>query len=242
MIRSWACVVIICLLLTGCTQHSRQTQVTPIKLMSLNLYGWKTMPQHAEDYASLIRNQEISILVVQEGVDDWQIDTLMPTDYSRAISLLDSLGSCWQRQWQIFINHCNGVSFKQSKRFDLADGPNAVRTGEMATLNAAGQDLIVINVHWDHESLDTQITSARQVSNVIKQSNGHPTLLAGDFNRECLSAQQMIAQHIPLELAVDGGIDCIFTTGVHASGTRLDAPPSDHPAVIATIDFHSSQF
>ncbi|KGJ96293.1 hypothetical protein [Colwellia psychrerythraea] len=40
-------------------------------VISLNIYGWKAMPAHSDDYAELIKGNKVDILGIQEGVDDW---------------------------------------------------------------------------------------------------------------------------------------------------------------------------
>ena len=87
-----------------------------ITVMSLNIYGWKTMPQHSDDYAQLVNKHKVDVLGIQEGVEDWQLkhnelNNKLPTDYQRAITLAKSLGQCWQHKFQIFINHCQGNRF-----------------------------------------------------------------------------------------------------------------------------------
>jgi len=232
-----ASTIVVLIGLASCISNSKEQQPNTLNVMSLNVFGWKTMPQHASNYAALVDEHDVSVLVIQEGVEDWKIDTAMPTDYSRAIALEQSLGLCWQRQWQIYVNRCQGVSFTNSHRFDLADGPNAVRTGELALIDTKFGGLTVINVHWDHESETAQEQSAKQVADKIAIYGAYPTLLAGDFNRKCTSVQQLLTQHIPINLTADGGIDCVFSKGVSALGTVINAAPSDHPAVIAEISF-----
>ncbi len=60
-----------------------QTGVEPavLRVMSLNLYGWATMPGAAPDYAALIEAQSVDVLGIQEGNWDWEIEG-WPTDYS----------------------------------------------------------------------------------------------------------------------------------------------------------------
>jgi hypothetical protein len=217
--------------------------------MSLNIYGWKTMPHHAADYARLVNAHNIDILLLQEGVEDWQLTTPMPTDYSRADALQKALGNCWQRRWQILVNQCRAISFNHSERFDLADGPMATRTGEMAELyvsddkstaksNAkSNAKIVVINVHWDHESETARTLSAEQTAAVANRYQSTAVVVAGDFNSQCNLAEKQLAVYTYFQLIVDGGIDCIFAKNIRATGQTLSAMPSDHPAVIASLNF-----
>jgi endonuclease/exonuclease/phosphatase family metal-dependent hydrolase len=203
--------------------------------MSLNIYGWATMPEAAPDYAALIEAQGIDILGIQEGVDDWQIEG-WPTDYSRAEQLHAALGSCWQRRFQIFVNTCRGTVLDSHERFDLADGPNAVRTGEVELVTKSGTLVAFLNVHWDHESATARTASATETA---AEANLHltiPTLLLGDFNSDCTGSDvSTVRNRSGLDLVVSGGIDCILARGIAGSGTSFSAEPSDHPAVAATF-------
>ena len=60
----------------------------------------------------------------------------------------------------------------------------------------------------------------------------------GDFNTGCTAAEtgSMLKQG-SLELIVNGGIDCIFTRDAPGSGSTIDASPSDHPGVVAELNF-----
>lgn len=208
-----------------------------LKVMSLNLYGWKTMPQHAKDYALQVKQQNVDILIVQEGVDDWRLSSSMPTDYSRVIALKDALGSCWQRHWQILVNQCQNIFIRSSTRFDLADGKNATRTGEVAEIATQKGKLVVINVHWDHESAVARKLSASQTATIANQYSNIPLLVGGDFNSSCQTVWSQLNQHTMMHHSVDGGIDCIFSRDATIRGYAITAFPSDHPAVIAEVTY-----
>lgn len=208
---------------------------TRLTVMSLNIYGWATMPQQATDYADLINRLDIDILGIQEGVEDWKIKG-MPTDYSRAQALADALGSCWQHRYQVFVNHCRGVEFISNERFDLSDGPNAVRTGELVNFRKGAVEVVLVNVHWDHESPAARKASAVETAEVITRHQNTPLVVVGDFNSRCGGEEvgQMLRQ-ASLTQVVDGGIDCVFSRGLEGSGRVIDAQPSDHPAVLASF-------
>ena len=220
-------------LLTGFYLNPVMAQNTDIEVMSLNVYGWKTMPKHSEDYAKLVAKHDINILAIQEGVEDWQLTTDMPTDYSRAKVLLSKLGPCWQRSYQIFVNHCKGSRFIESGRFDLTDGPNATRTGEYALVEHNSSRFIVINVHFDHEQQQTRILNMKETLAQLSSYNNYPQVVLGDFNQRCdemfspISSlmSPFISTEIPVsvtpinetppiepsfKLVTNAGIDCIF--------------------------------
>jgi hypothetical protein len=248
-------------LLTGFYLNPVMAQSTDIEVMSLNVYGWKTMPQHSEDYAKLVAKHDINILAIQEGVDDWQLTTDMPTDYSRAKVLLNALGPCWQRSYQIFVNHCMGSRFIESGRFDLTDGPNATRTGEYALVEHNSSRFIVINVHFDHEQQQTRILNMKETLAQLTSYNSYPQVVLGDFNQRCdemfssatslmlpLIPTEIPASEIPsiepsLKLVTNAGIDCIFINNFSSKsiskfssqGKVIGASPSDHPAAIASL-------
>jgi hypothetical protein len=206
-----------------------------LRVMSLNIYGWATMPGAAPDYAALIEAHDVDIVGIQEGVQDWQIEG-WPTDYSRSEQLHAALGDCWQRRYQIFANTCRGNTLDTHERFDLADGPNAVRTGEVALVTKSGAQIAFINVHWDHESASAREASATETVTEADRHRGIPTLVVGDFNTDCISDDvSTVRSRGGMDLVVDGGIDCILARGIGGSGTSLDAEPSDHPAVAATF-------
>ena len=203
--------------------------------MSLNIYGWKTMPHSTSDYVNLVKKHEVSVLLIQEGVNDWKIKTKMPTDYSRAEILRKALGKCWQRSWQIFVNTCKGISIVDSTRFDLSDGPNAVRTGEIVQTRSALGDIHFVNVHWEHESATVRRLNAIETLEAINSLEGK-VILAGDFNLSCEDVTGLFAHNKNLSLSTDGGIDCVFSKGYTVGGAVVDAAPSDHPAILMIIN------
>ena len=208
-----------------------------IKAMSLNVYGHATMPQHADDYAALIRTRDPDVVGIQEGVNDWQIGPGMPTDYSRADALGDALGDCWEQRHQIFINTCKGNSFVSNRRFDLTDGPNATRTGESAVINKNGFQYAAITVHWDHESGTAKIANAHETAAEVNSHPVMPVVVVGDFNAGCTGGEvnTMIGE-AGMRLIGNAGIDCIVTRGFSGSSQTFDASPSDHPSLDATLN------
>lgn len=214
-----------------------------ITVMSLNIYGWKTMPAHSDDYAELIKGNQVDILAIQEGVDDWQlknndINSNLPTNYQRAITLNKSLGQCWRHKFQIFINHCQGNRFIDSGRFDLTDGPNATRTGEYALIEKAHRRYFIVNIHWDHESIATRLANAEETSAKLHEMQQYPKILLGDFNTRCDSREVALVQSkAKLTLVKDAGIDCLFVKDLTGKATEISAYPSDHPAIVAILQY-----
>ena len=207
-----------------------------VRAMSLNVYGYKTMPQSAGDYADLIEENNIDIVGLQEGVNDWLIATSMPTDYSRSNALAAALGECWQQRYQLFINICSGFTFVSSDRFDLTDGPNATRTGEVAVVEKQGRAFAFIDIHWDHESSATKLANARETAAIVNDHSEKPVIVLGDFNTSCSGSEaNSMADLAGLKLIVNGGIDCIFSRDALGAGSTVNASPSDHPAVIAEL-------
>jgi endonuclease/exonuclease/phosphatase family metal-dependent hydrolase len=212
-----------------------------ITVMSLNIYGWKTMPKHSDDYAALIESHNVDFLGIQEGVEDWQLKhpdivNNLPTNYQRAVTLGKSLGKCWQHRFQIFINHCQGNSFIESGRFDLTDGPNATRTGEYAVIEKASKRYLLVNVHWEHESLVTQVANAEETAALLITMNEYPKILLGDFNSQCDSSEVLLVQSkAKMSLLKHAGIDCLFVKGITGKAIKIVAEPSDHPTIVATL-------
>jgi len=213
-----------------------------ITVMSLNIYGWKTMPKHSDDYAQLITRHNVDILGIQEGVEDWQLkgkdldSNQLPTNYHRAITLKDSLGECWQHKFQIFINYCQGNRFIESGRFDLTDGPNATRTGEYAVIEKSNTRYLFVNVHWDHESIVTRIANAKETSVLLNKMKDYPKILLGDFNTRCDDKEtSFLQQKAKMVLLKNAGIDCLFVEGITGKAKKVVANPSDHPAIVATL-------
>jgi endonuclease/exonuclease/phosphatase family metal-dependent hydrolase len=212
-----------------------------VTVMSLNIYGWKTMPKHSDDYAQLIKSHNVDILGIQEGVEDWQlkesdIDSKLPTNYQRAITLKKSLGQCWRHKFQILINHCQGNRFIESGRFDLTDGPNATRTGEYAVIEKSNNRYLLVNVHWDHESIVTRIANAKETSVQLNQIRKYPKILLGDFNSKCDSKEaSILLKKAKMILLKNAGIDCLFVTGITGRAKEVVAYPSDHPAIVAAL-------
>jgi len=220
-----------------------ETVEETVTVMSLNIYGWKTMPKHSDDYAQLIKNHNVDILGIQEGVEDWRlkgsdidIENKLPTNYQRAITLKKSLGQCWRHKFQIFINHCQGSRFIESGRFDLTDGPNATRTGEYAVIEKSNKRYLLVNVHWDHESVMTRIANAQETSALLNKMKKHPKILLGDFNSQCDSKEvSMVQTKAKMMLLKNAGIDCLFVSGITGKAKEVVAYPSDHPAIVATL-------
>lgn len=247
-------ITIFTLLSTGLCLTPALSQNTDIEIMSLNVYGWKTMPQHSEEYAKLVVEHNINILAIQEGVEDWQLTTDMPTDYSRAEALLSALGPCWQRSHQIYVNHCMGTRFIDSGRFDLTDGPNATRTGEYALVEHNSGRFIVINVHFDHEQQQTRVLNTKETLAQLISYNSYPQIVLGDFNQRCDAIFSLMSSVLTstkalnkpsLKLVANAGIDCIFINNFNSEskskfssqGKVVEALPSDHPAAIASLEF-----
>ncbi|WP_440904332.1 endonuclease/exonuclease/phosphatase family protein [Catenovulum sp. SX2] len=213
-----------------------------INFMTLNIYGWKTMPQSARTYADFIKEQGIDILAVQEGADDWKIPTQFPSDYSRAIALANALGECWTRHFQIFVNSCSGVAVDSSYRFDLPNGPNATRTGEVVSVRIRDIAFNVINVHWDHQSHKSKQASANVTAQYIKPNIA--TIVLGDFNANCRGTLlENFAEMNRLSLAAADNIDCIFVSENFRSvfSRVLKAEPSDHNAVSLRVGVSVNQ-
>ncbi len=212
-----------------------------ITVMSLNIYGWKTMPKHSADYAKLINHHSVDILAIQEGVDDWQLKEVdlknkLPTNYQRAITLHKSLGECWQHKFQIFINHCQGNRFIDSGRFDLTDGPNATRTGEFSLIEKASNRYYVVNIHWEHESELARIANAKETAAQLNKLHKYPRVLLGDFNSQCDGKEAHLVQSTTeVALMTSAGIDCLFVKGLRGQGKVINASPSDHPAIVARL-------
>lgn len=207
-----------------------------LAVMSLNIYGWKTMPQHSADYANIIKKYNIDVVGIQEGVDDWQLKSHQPTDYSRSTALKEALGECWQHIFQIFINQCSGIKFVNSGRFDLTDGPNATRMGEFAIISKADNKYLLVNIHWDHESQEARKANAKETAAFINNNNQYPTILLGDFNSSCIGDEVSIVQSkTKMSLLANAGIDCMIIKGLSGNANTINAYPSDHPAIFATL-------
>ncbi len=222
--------------MTMFTQAFAETAKQEVIVMSLNIYGWKTMPKHSDDYARLIKLHNVDILGIQEGVEDWQLKIKLPTNYERSITLKKALGKCWCHKFQIFINHCRGNAFIESGRFDLTDGPNVTRTGEYAVIEKSNNRYLLVNVHWDHESVSTQIANAEETSSQLNKFDQYPKILLGDFNSKCDGSVVSIVQsNAKMILLKNAGIDCLFVKGIAGKAKKVAAYPSDHPAIIATL-------
>lgn len=228
---------IVLALIVSCSAFAETADDT-LTVMSLNIFGWKTMPKHSGDYAKLIKSQKVDILGIQEGVEDWKIDTKLPTDYQRANTLKKSLGTCWQHKFQIFINQCQGNNIVESGRFDLSDGPNVTRTGEYAVIEKSKNRYLFVNVHWDHESAVTRKVNAEETVDLLNQTNKYPKILLGDFNSQCVSEEVgVVRKKSDMQLLNKQGIDCILIRGLTGQANAISAHPSDHPAILATLIF-----
>jgi hypothetical protein len=189
--------------------------------MSLNIYGWATMPGAAQDYAALIEARAVDIVGIQEGVQDWQIQG-WPTDYSRAEQLHAELGDCWQRRFQIFVNTCRGAVLDSHKRFDLTDGPNAVRTGEVALVTKSGTQVAFLNVHWDHESASARAASAGETAAEANLHWSIPTLVSGDFNSDCTGSDvsTVLSRGVVQRCAVGSSRSCRHIRDLRVADVR----------------------
>jgi endonuclease/exonuclease/phosphatase family metal-dependent hydrolase len=207
-----------------------------LRVMSLNVFGHATMPAAAPVYAALIESQDVDIIGIQEGVQDWLLEEPLPTDYSRSEALEAALGECYQREYQVFVNICRGNSLATHQRFDLTDGPNATRTGEVATVVKQGVTFGFIDVHWDHESSDANAANAAETAAQVNLLEAMPVVVLGDFNASCdAGTPESMRAAASLELVVDGDIDCIFSRQGPGAGMEVNAAPSDHEAVVAEL-------
>ncbi len=213
------------------------TSPVTLRVMSLNVYGHATMPGAASIYANLIKSQAIDVVGIQEGVNDWQLNTAFPTDYSRAEALGAALGSCYQRRNQVFVNVCRGNSILGNDRFDLTDGPNVTRTGEAVTVTKDGKSFGFIDVHWDHQSSSTKVANAQETAARAQGFSNVPVIIVGDFNTSCSgSTAGVMKTAASLDLIFNGGIDCIFSKrATKSKGYTVNASPSDHPSVVAEL-------
>jgi endonuclease/exonuclease/phosphatase family metal-dependent hydrolase len=203
--------------------------------MSLNILGHATMPASANTYANMIKSRDIDVVGIQEGVNDWQLGTHYPTDYSRADDLGAALGDCYQRRNQVFVNVCRGNSFLANDRFDLTDGPNVTRTGESATVSKGGKTFGFINVHWDHQSSSTKTANAKETAAKAQTFSNVPLIVLGDFNTSCTgSTAGTMKTAASLDLTYNSGIDCIFSKrATKVNAFNFNAAPSDHKGVVA---------
>ncbi|WP_428243375.1 carbohydrate-binding protein [Gynuella sp.] len=209
---------------------------TTIKAMSLNVYGWATMPKSADAYANLIHSRDVDVVGIQEGVEDWMIGPGMPTDYSKANALGAALGSCWQQQYQIFINTCKGNRLIASRRFDMTDGPHATRTGESVKLVKDGLEYVMLTVHWDHESGTSRRANAYETAAEVRRYSAFPSIVVGDFNSDCRGSDvSTLAREAGMNLIGNAGIDCILVKGFSGSSQTFSAAPSDHPGLDAAL-------
>ncbi|MDO6423285.1 carbohydrate-binding protein [Saccharophagus degradans] len=212
------------------------TPNTTINAMSLNVYGWATMPQFADDYAALIRSRDVDVVGIQEGVEDWNIGSDFPTNYSKANALGAALGECWEQRYQIFINLCKGNSFISNRRFDMTDGPNATRTGESARISKNGFEYAALTVHWDHQSGAAKIANAHETAAEVNYYGALPTVVVGDFNTGCTSHEvNTLNNEAGMTLIGNAGIDCILAKRFTGTAQIFDAAPSDHPSLDAVL-------
>jgi hypothetical protein len=208
-----------------------------LRVMSLNVWGYKTMPQEAPAYATLIKSQNVDVVGIQEGANDWQLSTAMPTDYSRAEALGAALGGCFERRYQVFVNVCRGNSIVGNERFDLSNGPNATRTGEAVTLRKGGKTFGFIDVHWDHQDANVNRANARETAARANGFAGTPVVVVGDFNTSCTGSNvEVMRTGASLRLDAKASIDCIFSRGtIRQTGFSTAGGPSDHPTVVAEL-------
>ncbi|MGY8823207.1 MAG: endonuclease/exonuclease/phosphatase family protein [Candidatus Latescibacterota bacterium] len=218
------------------TATTNEKPVFTIKAMSLNIYGWATMPQKAATYAQLIKSRNPDVVGIQEGVDDWKINSKMPTNYRNADALGSALGECWDQNYQIFINTCKGNSYISNRRFDLTDGPNATRTGESAVINNKGMHYAAINVHWDHESGGVRVANAHETATEVNSHPDMPVVVVGDFNANCTGFEvRTMMDEAGLTLIGSAGIDCIIARSFTGISERFSGAPSDHPSLDAEL-------
>ncbi len=207
-----------------------------IKVVSLNVYGWATMPGASPQYAQHVFDQDADVVGLQEGVHDWKIGPGMPTNYGNADAMGAALGSCWEQRYQIYVNTCKGNQFVSSRRFDMTDGPNATRTGESAIISKNGVEYGMITVHWDHESHTTKMANGKETADEVNSYPSMPFVVVGDFNSGCTDAPaQQLASTAGMTMIVNSGIDCIWSKDFPGSGGTFNASPSDHPGASASL-------
>lgn len=70
--------------------------------------------------------------------------------------------------------------------------------------------------------------------------NQYPQILLGDFNSQCDSSESLLMQSkskskSKLTLLKSAGIDCVFVNGITGTDDKIQAYPSDHPSIVATL-------
>ena len=77
----------------------------------------------------------------------------------------------WVKSFMKLLNniYCQDNRFIESGRFDLTDGPNATRTSEYAEIEKLNDRYLLVNVHWDHESVVTRMANAKETSIQLNQ-------------------------------------------------------------------------
>lgn len=210
-----------------------------IKALSYNIEGWKNHSPHTQ--AEAINATGAQVIGLQEGMQDWQIGSqgTMPTDYSRTDNIVASLnqqGGQWTNRYQIIIN-AGSCEFVDSGRFDMTDGPNAVRTGEWAIIRekSRGDRFLMVNLHWDHQGAnDTNRAETMEWISTFEKGKNLPVVIVGDFNRD---AGETGLESAGFQLAKHGGIDGILTRGMKSVGSGSITAPSDHTPIFAALDF-----
>ncbi len=226
---------------------SAKTDGTPpvgeaIKVMSLNIWGHKVMSWAGPNFANLIKDEAVDIVGIQEGVEDWNLTTDMPTNYSRVSSIMASLGGCYENRYQIIINTCNGLQFNSNYRWDMTDGANATRTGETAIVSKNGFEFAFVNIHWEaFSSTVRDDNTAETAAEVNKHSI--PVVTVGDFNDGSGVQVGNFINQSGSTLIHTVGLDYITAKGFSGTGylipnspdNRGSTNPSDHPSIAATL-------
>ncbi len=210
-----------------------------LTVLSYNIEGHAGHSPYAQ--AQAIIKSNAGVVGLQEGVNDWQIGPpgTWPWDYSRTDRIVNSLNEqtgLWDNRYQMIIK-TDVCEFIDYGRFDLTDGPKAVRTGEWAILRlkATGKQFLFVNLHWDHQSANS--ANRNETIGWITDFNATrnlPVVITGDFNR---SVNSIGYEPYGFTISHSAWVDGILTKGMATQRYGSFEAPSDHNSVWAELTF-----
>ncbi len=208
MKRFFSLVLVVTLLLTGCTFVSDKP--APIKVMSWNIlnptWGGPPAEMRSDAFFATLTEQTPDIIGLQEASSAWQAEfDALPAPYQAICNKTDSGKDCMT----MFFYNTDTLTLVESGIEDLDAGSN-IRVVSWAVLEAQnGKQFLITNTHPDSREAEC-IKHTNQYLSIARglyEEKGVPLLSIGDFN--AVETSDAYALSI-----TDGYTDCKYADGV----------------------------
>ena len=180
----------------SCSNHNEKINVMTYNIrLDTEADGYNMWDNRKEGIVSLIKEEDVDILGIQEGLPD-QIEYL-----SKQLNDYDFIGEGRdggnKGEYSAIYFKNEKIILKEEETFWLSETPEIPSIGWDAALNRivtlgvfeiknSKKELIVYNTHFDHIGILSRKKSAGLILNHISKNNyqDRPTIVMGDFNAD----------------------------------------------------------